>query len=74
MGCEATPATAREIAKEVVKLLEANITTGIHCCPVCEGRGVVQQGFYGDCSSTIMCSNNQETCRTCNSVGYLKTT
>ena len=74
MGCEPEIVTAKEIAKEVVALLEANITTAIHCCPVCEGRGFVIQGFYCDCSPSVMLPNNREQCRACRGVGYLKAT
>ena len=74
MGCEAELVMAKEIAEEVFKLLKSNITTGLHCCPVCDGRGVVRQGFYEDCRATILCPNNQETCRACAGVGYLELT
>ena len=74
MGCESTP-TAKEIAKEVVqeitKLLSDGPAQKLQICPVCAGRGVVSQGFYGDCSPTVMLSGNVETCRSCCGIGYL---
>lgn len=41
-----------------------------HKCPVCEGRGTMQHGFYshGINSTTAI---NYETCRTCGGTGVL---
>lgn len=35
-------------------------------CPVCEGRGVVQQGFYNPYGHGPTTSLTPDTCKTCN--------
>lgn len=43
-----------------------------HCCPICEGNGLVDNGFYnqtsGKWSST---SISFEQCRTCHGIGII---
>jgi predicted methyltransferase len=42
-------------------------------CPICEGTGLVMNGFYDQTSgfwSTTDCSS--ETCRSCNGKGYVE--
>ena len=41
----------------------------LHKCPVCEGRGEVQAGFYGGFGA--LTSVSPETCRTCNGKGVI---
>lgn len=40
-------------------------------CPVCEGRGLVPQGFYNLHLTGISGSTAPETCKTCNGQGIL---
>lgn len=38
-----------------------------HCCPVCNGNGVVRFGFYLQTTSTV----TPEPCRSCNGTGIV---
>ena len=45
-----------------------------HCCPVCEGRGIVPAGFYAvpkQQPSYTSTSSGPETCRSCSGKGIV---
>ena len=42
----------------------------VHCCPVCQGRRVVQAGFYSQFGA-MSSAANEEPCRTCRETGVL---
>jgi DnaJ-class molecular chaperone len=41
------------------------------CCPVCQGRGVVCCGFYNISGMGSSSSTADETCKSCNGIGYI---
>jgi hypothetical protein len=43
-----------------------------HCCPVCRGNGLVDQGFYGQTTGTWLTSGTTpEQCRSCAGTGIV---
>jgi DnaJ-class molecular chaperone len=40
-------------------------------CPVCEGRGMVPQGFYGE--QSVATQTGTEPCRSCGGAGIITT-
>lgn len=59
----------RHQAKELISpKLEQKATP--HRCPVCEGRGTVDAGFYSGQSGYLL-STSRETCRSCMGSGIL---
>lgn len=47
-----------------------NEETKPYRCPVCGGRGIVQNGFYNMCADSTTLSNG-ETCRSCGGKGVI---
>ena len=47
-----------------------NEETKPYRCPVCGGRGIVQNGFYNMCADSTTLSNG-ETCRSCGGNGVI---
>jgi len=42
------------------------------CCPVCNGNGIVSNGFYNQTTGDWTTSSTEpETCRSCHGSGYL---
>jgi len=43
-----------------------------HCCPVCDGKGIVPNGFYASvCGFGTTTSTIPETCRSCSGNGFI---
>jgi hypothetical protein len=43
-----------------------------YCCPICNGNGLVPNGFYTQTGGRwITCSITPETCRSCNGTGIV---
>lgn len=44
----------------------------IYLCPVCQGKGLVPNGFYNvGCGSYYSSNTSPETCRSCGGKGYI---
>lgn len=43
----------------------------VHKCPVCEGRGLVPDGFYYTNSAPTVVNTSPETCKSCNGKGII---
>jgi len=55
-------------------LLIADVSKSLapHCCPVCNGNGLVPNGFYMQTSGHWSTSSiTPETCRSCNGTGIV---
>lgn len=42
-----------------------------HCCPVCNGRGFLQAGFYNPFGALGNVTIGEETCRSCGGTGVV---
>ena len=42
-----------------------------YLCPVCQGKGTVPPGFYGDANAGSSTAAFRETCRACGGSGYI---
>lgn len=40
-------------------------------CPICDGRGIVQGGFYNSLGGSVLSTNVTEPCRTCAGAGII---
>lgn len=57
---------------EDIKTDDTELIRQVKCCPICCGRGFVDNGFYSSTKTTCVSSTTgTETCRSCNGKGYI---